>query len=45
MIWVREWTLPTEQKPLVGEVIANFCGLEGATWSAWQIPTAILSIF
>jgi hypothetical protein len=24
--WVRERTLPTERPPLVGEVIANFCG-------------------
>jgi hypothetical protein len=26
MGWVREWTIPTEQLPLVSEVIANFCG-------------------
>jgi hypothetical protein len=27
-------------------VIANFCGLEGATWSAWwRIPTAVFSVF
>jgi hypothetical protein len=26
MVWVRERTIPTEQPPLVGEVIANFCG-------------------
>jgi hypothetical protein len=25
MVWVREWTIPTERLPLVGEVIANFC--------------------
>jgi hypothetical protein len=24
MVWVREWTIPTERPPLVGEVIANF---------------------
>jgi hypothetical protein len=24
--WVRERTTPTERPPLVGEVIANFCG-------------------
>jgi hypothetical protein len=35
MVWVRQRTIPTERPPLVGEVIANFCGLEGATWSAW----------
>jgi hypothetical protein len=27
MVWVRERTTPTERPPLVGEVIANFCGL------------------
>jgi hypothetical protein len=27
MVWVRERTIPTERPPLVGEVIANFCGL------------------
>jgi hypothetical protein len=26
MVWVRERTKPTERPPLVGEVIANFCG-------------------
>jgi hypothetical protein len=26
MVWVRERTIPTERQPLVGEVIANFCG-------------------
>jgi hypothetical protein len=26
MAWVRERTTPTERPPLVGEVIANFCG-------------------
>jgi hypothetical protein len=26
MVWVRERTIPTEWPPLVGEVIANFCG-------------------
>jgi hypothetical protein len=26
MIRVRERTIPTERPPLVGEVIANFCG-------------------
>jgi hypothetical protein len=28
-----------------GEVIANFLGIEGATWSAWRIPAAVYSIF
>jgi hypothetical protein len=26
MVWVHERTIPTERPPLVGEVIANFCG-------------------
>jgi hypothetical protein len=26
IVWVREWTIPTERPPLVGEVTANFCG-------------------
>jgi hypothetical protein len=26
MVWVREQTIPTKRPPLVGEVIANFCG-------------------
>jgi hypothetical protein len=26
VVWVRERTIPTERSPLVGEVIANFCG-------------------
>jgi hypothetical protein len=26
MVWARERTIPTERPPLVGEVIANFCG-------------------
>jgi hypothetical protein len=44
MIWVRERTTPTE-RPLVGEVIVNFLRIEGATWSAWRIPTGVFSIF
>jgi hypothetical protein len=34
VVWVRERTIPTERPPPVGEVIANFYGLEGATSSA-----------
>jgi hypothetical protein len=26
IVWVSERTIPTERPPLVGEVIANFCG-------------------
>jgi hypothetical protein len=29
MVLVREQTIPTERPPLVGEVIANFFGIEG----------------
>jgi hypothetical protein len=45
MVWVRERTIPTERPPLVGEVIANFLRIVGATWSAWRIPTAVFSVF
>jgi hypothetical protein len=34
MVCVRERTIQTERPPLVGEVIANFLRIEGATWSA-----------
>jgi hypothetical protein len=37
---VRKQTIPTKQPPLIGELSANFCGLEGVTWSMQQIPTA-----
>jgi hypothetical protein len=45
MVWVRERPIPTERQPLVGEVIANFLRIEGATWSASRIPTAVFSGF
>jgi hypothetical protein len=32
-----------ERTPLVDELSANFCGLEGAIWSSWRIPTAVFS--
>jgi hypothetical protein len=41
---VRKRTIPTERPPLVSEVSANFLRIEGATWSAWQIPTAVFSL-
>jgi hypothetical protein len=31
---VRARTIPIERPPLVGEVSANFFGLEGAMWAA-----------
>jgi hypothetical protein len=38
---VRKRTIPTERPPLVGEVSANFSGLEGVAWSAQRIPTTV----
>jgi hypothetical protein len=38
---VRKRTIPTEQTPLVGEVSANILRVEGVTWSAQRIPTAV----
>jgi hypothetical protein len=38
-------TMPTERPPLVGEVSANFCRIEGVVWPAQRIPTAIFSYF
>jgi hypothetical protein len=35
---VRERTIPTEWPPLVGEVNANFCGIEDVAWTARRIP-------
>jgi hypothetical protein len=37
--WVRERTIQTEGPPLVGGLSANILRIEGATWSAWRIPT------
>jgi hypothetical protein len=45
MVWVHEQTITTERPPLVGEVITNFLRIEGAMWSAWQISTAVFSVF
>jgi hypothetical protein len=45
MVWVRERTIPTERSPLVGEAIANFVRIEGATRSSWRIPPAVFSRF
>jgi hypothetical protein len=42
---VRKRTIPTERPPLVSEVSASFLWIEGATWSAWLIPTAVFSAF
>jgi hypothetical protein len=43
--WVCERTIATEWPPLVGEVSTNFLRIEGATWSAWRIPTVVSSVF
>jgi hypothetical protein len=38
---VLKRTIPTERPPLVGEVSANFLWIEGVTWSAQRITTAV----
>jgi hypothetical protein len=38
---LREWTIPIERPPLVGDVSANFCW---STWTAWRIPTAVFLV-
>jgi hypothetical protein len=38
---VRKQTILTERPPHVGEVSANFLLIEGVTWSAQRIPTAV----
>ena len=38
---VRERTIPTERPPPVGEVSAQLLRIEGVTWSAQRIPTAV----
>jgi hypothetical protein len=43
MALVHEWTILTEQPLLVGKVSANVLRIEGATWPARQIPTAVFS--
>jgi hypothetical protein len=43
--WVREWTIPTERPLLVGKVGASIWRIQGATWSTWRFPTAVLSPF
>jgi hypothetical protein len=43
VVWVRERPIQTERPPLLGEVSANFLRIEGATWSAQRIPTAVFS--
>jgi hypothetical protein len=41
MALVRERTIPTERPPLVGEVSANFWGIEVVAWSAQRFPTVV----
>jgi hypothetical protein len=43
--WVREQTIPTERPLFVSEVSANILRMEGATWPARRIPTAVFSDF
>jgi hypothetical protein len=33
--------MPTERPPLVGEVSANFLGIEGVAWSAQRFPMVV----
>jgi hypothetical protein len=35
----------TEWLPFIGNVSSNFLRIEGATWSVWRIPEAVISIF
>jgi hypothetical protein len=42
---VRDRTIPTERPPLVGKVSANLLRIEGNSWTAWRIPTAVFSDF
>jgi hypothetical protein len=42
---VRERTIPTGRPPLVGEVSANFWGIEDVAWSAQRIPTVVNLVF
>jgi hypothetical protein len=37
---VREWTMPTERPPTVGEVVPNLW-MEGVAWSAQLIPMVV----
>jgi hypothetical protein len=43
--WIGERTITTERLPLVDEVSANFFRIEGATWPAWRISTAVVLAF
>jgi hypothetical protein len=43
--WVRERTIPTERPLFVGKFSVNFLRIEGATWSAWRIPTDVFLAF
>jgi hypothetical protein len=40
MALVREWTMPTERLPLVGEVVPTFA-VDGAAWSVQRITTVV----
>jgi hypothetical protein len=43
---VREWTIPTERLPLVGEISANFLRMEGCrVVSSADPPMAVIPIF
>jgi hypothetical protein len=45
MVWFRERTIPTVRPPLVGEVIANFCGYRVPRGQRDRSPLAVFSVF
>jgi hypothetical protein len=42
---VRQWTITTEQPPLVGEVSANFSGQRVPRGQRNQSPRPLISVF
>jgi hypothetical protein len=45
MVWVRERTIPTEWPRSCRRRDCELLRIEGATWSAGRIPTAVFSVF
>jgi hypothetical protein len=45
MAWVHDRTVPAERPPLIDEVSSNCLRIQGTTWSAWRILTAVFSTF
>jgi hypothetical protein len=45
MVWVRERTIPTDRATAAcRRSDCLLLRIEGATWSAWRIPTAVFSV-